>query len=211
MWIVHRVLLAFSTTLCSGFLILTIKLDESPNSNIGSRGGWIEKSWLTLYTLWACLVTRFFSSALSPAFYISSTIPGLNSWLIEISFVTTTLLEMTALLGPTNSLRMTTSPTILFYLDTRYSNILAFVAALIHALDMLTCSGGFSDFLRPCSIGVGVAKNANVMSTYVKSASYVGNVSVIGACTGIAYIGNSCIRATCIRDTGAINCLGIYS
>lgn len=113
--------------------------------------------------------------------------------------------------GVTNSLGITTKPTILFYLDARYLDSLKSVVTVIHAPDILTNSGCFLSFPQPCSIGVEVVKGANVVSTYAESTSYAGSASVTSAYTGVAEIGDGYVRYAWIRDAGAINHLGIYT
>lgn len=85
-----------------------------------------------------------------PVFCISFTILGLSSQLIEISFMATTLLEMTNSLGVTTlETFFTTGPVIFSCLNVGYLDSWASVSPLAYVSSILTSFEGFPDSLWP--------------------------------------------------------------
>lgn len=148
--------------------------------------------------------------ALSFVFFISSIIPGSSSWLIEIYIMASTFLGVIALLGETNFLGVITSLVILFYLDIRYLDILVFVLVSIYIPNIPTYFKSFLSSPRSYSIGIQIAKGANIISIYAKNTFYARVDSITDTSIKTTGVRDSYVVNVCVKGISAINYLEIY-
>ena len=117
-----------------------------------------------------------------------------------------TLLErfsgVTTFSGATYFLGITTSPAIFSYLEAGYLDSLASVFPTVYAADTLTCSRGFSGFLRPSSSDGKGSKDTD-RGAYIEAAR-IGSTCTRDTCSRDACIGNTFAREACTRSA----CIG---